>query len=82
MRIRNPWGQREWNGKWSDNSDELRANLQIVKREIDRLGSDEVWNPEDHNDGTFIMCFKDWRSIYDNLFSCVDFTDEWSGVRF
>jgi len=28
------------------------------------------------------MSFKDWRSIYGNLFACVDFTDEWSGLRF
>ena len=28
------------------------------------------------------MCFKDWRGIYDNLFSCVDFADHWFGIRF
>ena len=23
LRIRNPWGQMEWKGKWSDSSDEI-----------------------------------------------------------
>lgn len=82
LRIRNPWGAREWNGKWSDRSDELRDHLNVVQEEVNKLGSDELWDPYDNNDGTFLMCFKDWRSIYTNLFACVDFTDEWSGIRF
>ena len=36
----------------------------------------------DSNDGTFLMCFKDWRSIYHNLYACVDFKDAWFGTRF
>jgi Ca2+-binding EF-hand superfamily protein len=82
IRLRNPWGQREWQGKWSDRSDELRSNLDLVQAEVAKLGDDENWNPEDSNDGTFMMCFRDWRSIYDNLYSCVDFAEAWSGVRF
>lgn len=27
------------------------------------------------------MCFKDWRSIFTNVFICIDFPKEWSGKR-
>lgn len=33
------------------------------------------------NDGTFFMCFKDWRSNFSNLFQCINFKDTWSGWR-
>lgn len=82
IRLRNPWGQREWNGKWSDNSEEVNKNLEKLQNELKKLGSDEDYNPHDGNDGTFLMCFRDWRNIFHNLYSCVDFSDEWWGVRF
>lgn len=33
-------------------------------------------------DGSFIMCYSDWRNIFNNMFICIDFEDEWDGVRF
>ena len=32
-------------------------------------------------DGTFLMCFKDWRKLFGNLFMCINFSDEYTGKR-
>ena len=82
LRIRNPWGQKEWTGRWGDHSEELKSNLTNVMKELDKLAPDEKFNPEDDKDGTFLMCYSDWRYYYSNLFACVDFPDAWSGIRF
>ena len=82
LRIRNPWGQREWMGKWKDGSEEMIKHFNAINVELSKLGNDEKYNDMDSNDGTFLMCFKDWRSIYHNLYACVDFDDSWFGVRF
>ncbi|CAG9315691.1 unnamed protein product [Blepharisma stoltei] len=81
LRVRNPWGQREWQGKWHDKSPELLQNLEIIQRELEKIEG-EPYDPENSDDGTFLMNFKSWRTIYDNLYACVDFPDEWWGVRF
>lgn len=33
------------------------------------------------DDGTFLICYKDWRTIFTNLFLCINFPDNWSGYR-
>ena len=50
--------------------------------EVNKLGPDEKFDIHDRNDGTFLMEMLDWSEIYHNLFACVDFPDDWSGVRF
>ena len=84
LRVRNPWGNTEWNGKWSDGSLKLMNNIMKLNAHIEELTKNkneyEPFDPES-NDGTFLMCFKDWREIYHNLFCCIDFPEEWSGIR-
>ncbi|KAM6972818.1 calpain-9 [Aplochiton taeniatus] len=61
IRVRNPWGQVEWNGPWSDNSREWDA---IDKAEKKRLTQNAL------EDGEFWMEFEDFKSNYDKVEIC------------
>ena len=64
IRLRNPWGKKEWNGAFSDGSDELTENLKAlntyVRRENTEFGDDIEYFSNDANDGTFLMPYEDW----------------------
>nr|XP_021504479.1 calpain-9 isoform X3 [Meriones unguiculatus] len=61
IRVRNPWGQVEWNGRWSDSSPEWRSvNLEEQKR----LGHTAL------DDGEFWMAFEDFKTHFDKLEVC------------
>ncbi|KAK5853817.1 hypothetical protein PBY51_014941 [Eleginops maclovinus] len=60
IRIRNPWGQVEWNGAWSDKSSEWRY---VSDSDRDRL----VKHCED---GEFWMSFSDFLRQYSRLEIC------------
>lgn len=61
IRVRNPWGQVEWNGPWSDNSREWDV---IDKEEKKRLTQNAL------DDGEFWMEFEDFKSNYDKVEIC------------
>ncbi|XP_063039784.1 calpain-3 [Engraulis encrasicolus] len=61
VRLRNPWGQVEWNGPWSDNSKEWTT---ISKNEKEKL---QLENAED---GEFWMSFDDFKKNYTKIEIC------------
>ena len=53
IRLRNPWGKGEWNGRWGDGGKEWTEEL-IERFEVS-FG----------NDGTFFMCLEDFVNNFD-----------------
>ncbi|XP_075604767.1 calpain-9 isoform X2 [Balearica regulorum gibbericeps] len=60
-RIRNPWGQVEWNGPWSDNSLEWRSVSPSEQRRLSQAALD---------DGEFWMKFEDFKVHFDKVEIC------------
>ena len=58
LKLRNPWGHKEWLGNWSDTSelwtDELRKQVGC----------------EQKNDGVFFICVEDYLSYFRNTVIC------------
>ncbi|KAJ7988804.1 hypothetical protein DPEC_G00313000 [Dallia pectoralis] len=61
VRLRNPWGQVEWNGPWSDNSKEW---VSLSKAEKDKL------HHQSAEDGEFWMSFEDFKKNYTKIEIC------------
>ncbi|KAK2817641.1 hypothetical protein Q5P01_025832 [Channa striata] len=80
IRIRNPWGQMEWTGAWSDNSSEWNS--------IDSAEKDEMLCKME--DGEFWMSFQDFLRQFSRLEICnltpdalsQDSTSFWTTVMF
>uniref|UniRef100_A0A8D3E010 Calpain 1, (mu/I) large subunit b n=1 Tax=Scophthalmus maximus TaxID=52904 RepID=A0A8D3E010_SCOMX len=80
IRIRNPWGQVEWTGAWSDSSSEWNA--------IDAAEKDEMLCKME--DGEFWMSFQEFLRQFSRLEICnltpdalsQDTTSFWSTVTF
>ncbi|XP_040260997.1 calpain-6 [Bufo bufo] len=61
IRMRNPWGKREWRGTWNDESEEWKK---VSKSEKGKLGLTM------QNDGEFWMTFEDWCSNFTHADVC------------
>ncbi|XP_042333372.1 calpain-9 isoform X3 [Sceloporus undulatus] len=61
IRIRNPWGQVEWNGAWSDNSPEWHSVSPSEKKRLYQTALD---------DGEFWMKFEDFQTHFDKVEIC------------
>ncbi|XP_022379380.1 calpain-9 isoform X3 [Enhydra lutris kenyoni] len=61
IRVRNPWGQVEWNGSWSDSSSEWRS---LGPAEQQRLCHTAL------DDGEFWMAFRDFKTHFDKVEIC------------
>ncbi|XP_066450567.1 calpain-8-like [Eleutherodactylus coqui] len=60
VRIRNPWGDYEWNGPWSDESSEWNNVDPKVRAALDRKA----------DDGEFWMAYSDWIKEFTRLDIC------------
>ena len=71
IRIRNPLGRKEWNGKWSDDSVETKKNKEFIENELNKkykVTHEKINFSQE--DGTFQMCFSDFWKIFNKLFIC------------
>ncbi|XP_078478336.1 calpain-9-like, partial [Lampetra planeri] len=61
IRVRNPWGQVEWNGPWSDHSREWDY--------VDKADKTRILQ-NSKEDGEFWMEFEDFKASYDKVEIC------------
>ncbi|KAK1883127.1 Calpain-5 [Dissostichus eleginoides] len=61
IRMRNPWGEKEWSGPWSDSSEEWNK---VSKSEREKLGVTV------QDDGEFWMTFDDFCQYFTDLIMC------------
>ncbi|XP_050400927.1 calpain-9 [Patella vulgata] len=61
IRVRNPWGQTEWEGAWCDGSEEWNRVPELIKLELEVTSQD---------DGEFWMSYNDFRKEYCNMIIC------------
>ena len=78
--VRNPWGNTEWNGKWSDQSQEVIEHRVELDKYIKTLPDEDKFDIG-LDDGTFMMNYQSWRDVFNNMFICLDFPTTWTALR-
>jgi len=58
VQIRNPWGEYEWTGDWSDNCGNWTNDLRVQAGHVKK------------DDGTFFMHINDFYNLYSYIFVC------------
>lgn len=58
LRLRNPWGRKEWTGDWSDKSPLWTKRMKVKLDFVDA------------EDGTFWMSFEDFTAQFDDIYVC------------
>ncbi|KAI1903606.1 hypothetical protein AGOR_G00028930 [Albula goreensis] len=61
IRMRNPWGKTEWNGPWSDSSEEWQKVGSMEREAMEITVQD---------DGEFWMAFDDWCKFFTDADVC------------
>lgn len=61
MRLRNPWGKKEWNGPWSDRSSEMKSLTKEQREKLHLVALD---------DGEFWISFEDVMENFDEIVLC------------
>lgn len=82
VKLRNPWGRGEWEGRFGDRSDEREK----YNSAIDKVFNNESVRKEERvdvnfNDGTFFMPYEDWLQYYTSIFIAIQFPKTWCGKR-
>merc|ERR1712086_708706 len=73
VQVRNPWGQSEWNGDWSD-KDVMWDDYPSIFEQLQPDGF--------KSDGTFWIEWTDFKEQYNQMFVGLDFGDGWVGQRY
>jgi hypothetical protein len=75
LRMRNPWGNMEWTGRWSSESKEMKKFRDQLVDYAKSLPKDEEFDIDSKDDGMFFMAFEDWKDIFTTVFINNDFPD-------
>ncbi|KAF7976604.1 hypothetical protein HWV62_6102 [Athelia sp. TMB] len=68
LKIRNPWGESEWKGRWSDGSEEWNGEWLEALKALDHKFGD---------DGVFVMEYSDFLHHWEGIECTQLFDDTW-----